>query len=96
MDARQLDRLLGEMRWKNCQAVVSSLGLLNMPSPVRDRILICVDEVLDQGGFFIQYTYGRGDPTKGMAQHLGWQVDHNEFTWRNVPPAYVWRWKKPN
>ena len=95
VDARYLDSLVRELGWPNCHAVVSSLGLLSLDTPTREKILRAADEALTQGGVFVQYTYGRGDPTKGVAQRLGWQNTGKEFTWRNIPPAYVWRWVKP-
>lgn len=95
VDARYLRYLMEDLKWNGAHRVVSSLGLLSMPADVRNDILIAVSDVLLPGGNFIQYTYGFGDPTKGKADTLGWRKTGKDFTWKNIPPAHIWRWTKP-
>lgn len=95
VDARYITYMLQDLNWLGCHVVVSSLGLLSMPTEVRNKILDQVDQVLLPGGKFIQYTYSCGDPTYGQARRLGWRSTGKSFVLKNIPPANVMEWIKP-
>jgi phosphatidylethanolamine/phosphatidyl-N-methylethanolamine N-methyltransferase len=94
VDARYLRYLVRDLQWNHCHAVVSSLGLLSMPAELRNKILAGINEVTAPGGRYVQYTYGSADPTGGNMHRMGWRRTGSDFTWRNLPPAHVWRWTK--
>lgn len=71
-------------------AVLSSLGLLAMPSELQHDILAAAFDVLRAGGVFIQYTYGLTSPLdEDVRRKLGLHCVSAGLAWRNLPPARV-------
>ena len=95
VDARYTHYLTRDLDWGQCDCVVSSLGLVSMPKTLREQILNSFDVATKLGGRLVQYTYGPQDPTRGGMDGRGWRLTGKDFTWRNLPPAHVWRWTKP-
>lgn len=94
-DAEDLPALLPDRAEMPVAAIVSSLPLLSMPLPKRERILAAVAEVLPQGGSMLQYTYGPHAPVPlEMAAAYGLQGEPVARVWWNFPPARIWRFTK--
>lgn len=98
-DARMLPDLAREQGYLEdgpADAIVSGLGLLTMPHPLQRDILAAAFECLREGGVFVQFTYGPSAPVAdAVARGLGLQVRRGEFVLRNVPPATVYVYRKP-
>jgi phosphatidylethanolamine/phosphatidyl-N-methylethanolamine N-methyltransferase len=79
----------------DADAVISGLGLLNMPAHVVNAILQSSFEVLRPGAPFIQFTYGPMCPiTAAQREQFGLSAERVSFTLRNFPPASVWVMRK--
>lgn len=93
-DARALQvlaRQTGTFNTHPVGAVVSSLGLLAMPTSVQHDILAAAFEVLRPGGVFVQYTYGPSRPVAPeVCTALGLHARCLGRAWRNLPPAKVY------
>lgn len=72
--------------------VISGLGLLAMPRPLVETILLGVLHHLKPGGSFLQFTYGQRCPIpQELQQNLGLTSEHVGRTRNNLPPASVYR-----
>ena len=93
-DARSLPvlaRACGYLDAGPADAVVSGLGLLNMPHGLQRDILLAAFECLRPGGVFVQFTYGPLAPVAdAVAAELGVRVRRGDFVLRNMPPATVY------
>ena len=93
-DARTLQTLTGHagaFGTRPVGAVVSSLGLLAMPTTVQHDILAAAFAVMHPGGVFVQYTYGLARPVApGVCAALGLHARYLGWAWRNLPPARVY------
>jgi phosphatidylethanolamine/phosphatidyl-N-methylethanolamine N-methyltransferase len=68
-------------------AVVSGLPLLNFPLARRQKLLRDCMELLEEGGVFVQFSYGPGapvQPIQGLCSH-----SCGEWLALNMPPARV-------
>jgi phosphatidylethanolamine/phosphatidyl-N-methylethanolamine N-methyltransferase len=85
-DAARLAELLGPESDK-VKAVVSSLPLRSLePGVVRD-ILGQLEQVLQDDGLFIQYTYSPRDHQAKLSRHFN--NTHSSIVWGNLPPARI-------
>lgn len=76
-------------------AIISGLGLLNMPPSIVSAILSSAFAVLKPGAPFIQFTYGPTCPVKReLREELGIESERVAFTLRNIPPASVYVLRK--
>lgn len=91
-DASHLRKLLAPLGLGDATAVVSSLPLLSMPKPLRQRVVEESFAVLCERGTFIQYTYGAFSPLRRRQSGLKGEIA--ERVWRNFPPAAVWRFRR--
>ncbi len=72
--------------------VLSGLGLLSMPRHVVEAILVGAFDHLRPGGAFVQFTYGLRCPVApDLLQQLGLEAHRIGWTWRNLPPATVYK-----
>ena len=72
-------------------AIVSGLGLLNMPAATQREILEAAFACLREDGRFLQFTYGPQSPVAdGVVASLGLHVRRGDFVLLNVPPATVY------
>jgi phosphatidylethanolamine/phosphatidyl-N-methylethanolamine N-methyltransferase len=92
-DAAQLGALLAPLGISRVSAVVSSLPLLSMPRRLRTRILEESVALLGPRGSLVQYTYGLVSPL--ARRDFGLTGEITARIWRNLPPAAVWRFRRP-
>jgi phosphatidylethanolamine/phosphatidyl-N-methylethanolamine N-methyltransferase len=91
-DAARLRALLAPLGIDRVAAMVSSLPLLSMPGPLRQRIVEECFALLAEDGALIQYTYGAFSPLRRRKSGLRGEIA--ERVWRNFPPAVVWRFRR--
>ncbi len=73
-------------------AVVSSLPLLNKPEARRLALLQDAFALMQQGGSFVQFTYGMNSPVpRGCPDFT---ADVSAPVWLNLPPARVWVYRR--
>jgi phosphatidylethanolamine/phosphatidyl-N-methylethanolamine N-methyltransferase len=93
-DAAQLPALLQRHDVSEVNTVVSGLPLLSMPRLVQRQI---ITQSLDAGSNteFLQFTYGFRSPVpKAKLAEWGVKADRVGFVARNVPPAWIWRYRR--
>lgn len=95
-DASRLQALLGKNALSTpVDAVVSGLPLLSMGRGLCNEVLQQSFSCMDDGGLFIQFTYGPFSPIPvSMANNLGLVAHKVTRIWRNIPPAAVWRYTR--
>jgi phospholipid N-methyltransferase len=75
--------------------VVSGLPLLSMSERLQRIILNQAFAVMDEDGVFVQFTYGPGSPiSRAKLERWNLKARAAGYSWRNVPPATVWRLTK--
>jgi phosphatidylethanolamine/phosphatidyl-N-methylethanolamine N-methyltransferase len=95
-DAIHLPRLLREEGLAAPAAIVSSLPLLSLPVEVVNGIVQGIFEALPRGGALIQFTYGPKPPVpRALRDRLQLVATAGRRIWRNVPPAVVWTFRRP-
>jgi phosphatidylethanolamine/phosphatidyl-N-methylethanolamine N-methyltransferase len=95
-DAARLPVLLRTHGIERVAAVVSGLPLLSLPSEVVQGIVHGVFDALPRGAAMVQFTYGPTAPVPQILRetlHLVGQ--RTRRVWRNVPPAVVWTFTRP-
>ena len=78
--------LAGDAPTRYC-AIVSGLPLLNFPAAKRHKLLGDCFALLEEGGVFVQFSYGPRPPVPPVAGQ--WQVRSGEWLAMNMPPARV-------
>jgi len=93
-DASDLTRLLKRHQVEDVSTVVSGLPLLSMPRDVQKAIVM---QSLSAGRdpVFIQFTYGFRSPIpQNTLAEWGIRAERTGFVARNVPPAWVWCYRR--
>ncbi len=85
-DAGHLNQLLKSTPTP-VQAIVSSLPLRSLPSSSIKKIGQEINQVLQKGGVFIQYTYSLWGKPLVPSSHL--KLIRRQWVWRNLPPAQI-------
>jgi len=94
-DAIELGKVLAAVGVKKVNTLVSSLPFLAMPKMVRDSIQQEMAEVIGEEGIIVQFTYGRKSPiAEAQMRHLGLCGRRIKIIVTNVPPAYVWVYRR--
>ncbi|HUA79257.1 MAG TPA: methyltransferase domain-containing protein [Dyella sp.] len=97
-DARhvnELARRTGVLAPEGADAILSSLGLLNMPPALQHDIVSAALAVLRPGGVFVQYTYGWRSPLNELVRRqLRLRCNRVGMVWRNLPPAQVYTYTR--
>lgn len=89
MDAAHLHRLRDHGLHR---AAISGLPLLSMPKRQVLRILAGAFALMEESAAFCQFTYGPRCPvTPDILARLGLRARRQGTTFRNLPPATVWR-----
>ncbi|HLZ65426.1 MAG TPA: phospholipid methyltransferase [Aliidongia sp.] len=91
-DAQNLQALLAERGITRVAAVLSGLPLLLFPEQARCRVVDACFAVLPPGRPLIQFTYGFAAPLPPHEHLL--HARRVARVIRNVPPAFVWTFKK--
>ena len=86
-DASHLHQLLRKHISAPVQTIVSSLPLRSLPSNTIKKIGQEINQVLKQGGIFIQYTYSLWGETFISSPNL--KLVQNQWIWQNLPPACI-------
>jgi phosphatidylethanolamine/phosphatidyl-N-methylethanolamine N-methyltransferase len=96
-DARFLPFVLRDMGWPSqIPAIISSLGLRAMTEEATANVLAAANSSLLPGGAFIQYAYAPSPPIPAfLVERLGWRHEKLGMVWRNLPPASIHRYWKP-
>lgn len=98
--AAQLRRLLDEHGYTGVDHIISGLPFASLPGMVTGEILTAVADVLPVGGTFttFQYVHGYLSPLASTFRRELSALLNAQPTripvWRNVPPAYVLRWRR--
>ena len=85
-DAARLAELLGAQSGK-VAAIVSSLPLRSLERGDVRNILGQLEQVLQEDGLFIQYTYSHRDHRAKLSRHFN--NIHSSIVWGNLPPARI-------
>lgn len=96
-DARELGALLnaGGHQGRPVDVVLSGLGILVMPEAVTRAILAAVLAVLAPHGRFVQFTYRPRSPIpRSLLREFGLQSRQVATAWRNLPPAFVYEFRR--
>lgn len=91
-DAAQLVALLRPLGITGASAIVSGLPLLSMPKRLRHRIVEQSFALLGERGSLVQFTYGIASPLPAREFAVSGRVVAR--VWRNLPPAFVWRFER--
>jgi phosphatidylethanolamine/phosphatidyl-N-methylethanolamine N-methyltransferase len=95
-DAARLPQLLMGAGVSKVGVVISGLPLLSLPADVVTGIVHGVFDALPRGAALVQFTYGPAPPVpKGLRESLHLVGAHGRRIWRNVPPAVVWTFRRP-
>lgn len=93
-DAARLPRL-GLFASQSLGAAISGLPLLSLPPRKVMTILAGVFASLRPGSCFYQFTYGPRCPVpRAILERLGLETQRIGGTWRNLPPASVYRFSR--
>ena len=94
-DATKSSALLKSIQVDSVSSVVSSLPLLNIPLMPRYRILKSIFEIVQPGGNVIQFTYSPFPPIhRRICSSLNIIGQRKDFIIKNIPPAFVWEYKR--
>ncbi len=93
--AADLPRHLAELGQGRVTKIISGLPLRTMPEPLRIAITKSVAESLAEGGIYVQFTYFKILPLpEALALSLGLQAELIGMAIKNLPPAFVFRYRK--
>lgn len=93
-DVRQSLQVLPKDCVGQVDAIVSSLPLLNLSEEINREILLTSLKLLKPEGVFLQYTYMPFIPPSRVHRELGLETRFVGVHWKNVPPAYVWVFRR--
>ena len=93
--AADLPRYLTEMGHGRVKKIISGLPLRTMAEPLRQAITRSVADSLETGGTYVQFTYFRIMPLpQPMALSMGLKGERVGMAVKNLPPAFVYRYRK--
>ena len=73
-------------------AFVSGIPFISIPEEIKPKIWGAMANVLDHGKAYIQFSYIAAYWTKGRVP--GFERDRKKRVWTNIPPAYVFTFKR--
>lgn len=91
-DATKLNAILRAHGIAEVGTVISGLPMVGMPFEFQRAVYEQGFEALGERGFMLQYSYSPISPVP--AKRLGLIAELADFTLLNVPPAFVWRYRK--
>jgi phosphatidylethanolamine/phosphatidyl-N-methylethanolamine N-methyltransferase len=92
-DAYDLPLTLASFAGQPIAAIVSSLPLLNQPSPRRTKLIADAFALTGPAGVFVQFTYGLQSPIPREACANRYSAVRSRPILRNLPPAFVWTYR---
>jgi phosphatidylethanolamine/phosphatidyl-N-methylethanolamine N-methyltransferase len=93
-DATRLDEILARYPVGEVGTVISGLPMVGMPPAFHKAIIDQGFKVMRPGGFMLQYSYSPVAPVP--ARQLGLEARIARFVPINVPPAFVWKYRRLN
>ena len=94
-DARELQTLLRQKGHAHVPRIMSGLPLRSMPPRLRRDITQAMGLALEPGGSIVQFTYFKAPPLdEDIAEAMGLEVVATKAVMANLPPAFVWHYKK--
>ena len=90
--AENIRSILTHKNIEQVPVIISSLPLLSLPSTLRLQVIQAITQCLVPGGTLVQFTYGLPSPYRGFHQLL--QPVHKKLIICNMPPAFVWEYKR--
>jgi phosphatidylethanolamine/phosphatidyl-N-methylethanolamine N-methyltransferase len=91
-NATDLENILPPEIVGKVKRIVSGLPMINIPEPVRRKILESSFKILESEGAFLQYTYSPRSSINAKAYQL--KKKRLGTIFRNLPPASVWQYTK--
>ncbi len=85
-NAINLVKLLGQQHLP-INAIVSSLPLRSLPAETTQKIVEQIDQVMDKGSRYIQYTYSNKESIFNKISK--YKKIYSGTTWLNLPPARI-------
>jgi phosphatidylethanolamine/phosphatidyl-N-methylethanolamine N-methyltransferase len=92
-DAYDLPRTLAPFAGQPIAAVVSSLPLLNQPTPLRTNLIADAFGLMGPAGVFVQFTYGLQSPIPREFCANRYSAARSRPILLNLPPAFVWTYR---
>jgi len=92
-DAFDLDNVLAPWKDRQFDSIISAIPMLNFPVPARISLLESLLDLLPAGRPVVQITYGAVSPVP--ANRGTYNVDRFDFIVRNIPPAHLWLYTRP-
>lgn len=96
-DATHLRQLLAEGGYadRKVDLVLSGLGILIMPDHISRAILAAIVDVLAPDGRLVQFTYRPRSPIpRSHLDQFGLTARRVSSAWRNLPPAFVYEFRR--
>jgi phosphatidylethanolamine/phosphatidyl-N-methylethanolamine N-methyltransferase len=91
-DARHLEKLLPAKYIGKVSTIVSGMPVSTMPFKIQKEIIDSAFKVLSPEGDILQYSYRHTSPLP--SKRLGLESEKRGITFKNIPPATVWRYCK--
>src|SRR5690554_185767 len=92
-DAFELEAVLAPWKDRRFDSVISAIPMLNFPVSARVSLLESMLDLLPAGRPVVQITYGAVSPIP--AGRGSYSVERFDFIVRNIPPAHLWLYKRP-
>jgi phosphatidylethanolamine/phosphatidyl-N-methylethanolamine N-methyltransferase len=92
-DAFELDEVLGDRCHQQFDSVICAVPMLSFPMERRIALLEDLLSRIPDGRPVIQITYGPLSPVIAMPER--YKISHYDFVVRNIPPAQLWVYRRP-
>jgi phosphatidylethanolamine/phosphatidyl-N-methylethanolamine N-methyltransferase len=92
-DAFELDEVLGDRCRQQFDSVICAVPMLSFPMERRIALLEDLLSRIPDGRPVIQITYGPMSPVIAMPER--YKISHYDFVVRNIPPAQLWVYRRP-
>lgn len=93
-DAFSLQSILGDFKDSKFDAVISAIPMLSFPMEKRIWLLEDLLDRMPHGRPVMQITYGPVSPIIAKPDH--YRIKHFDFVVRNLPPAQLWTYTRPD
>lgn len=92
IDARFLTQHIDKSLWSKVGTIVSSIPFFNFPKPMREAIFTECFKVLSPQGKLLIFSYSPIAPIS--TEKFGINKKRVGFVIKNIPPIYIWEYKK--